>query len=81
MFTALKIKIETIFGDNKFEEVRKELGPPHVEIVGTDEHEGHVERLICTVKERTRCGFQNIPYKKCPKIMVINWLNMLPKKM
>ena len=81
MFTALKIKIETIVGDNKFEEVRKELGPSHVEIVGADEHEGHVERLICTVKERTRCGFQNILYKKCPKIMVINWLNMLPKKM
>ena len=65
-FTARKINIETIFGNYKFEVVRKSLRPVHVEIVGADEHEFHMGSLISTVKDRTRCDFQNIPYKKCP---------------
>ena len=63
-FKARKINIETIVGDNEFEAVRKALIPFHIEIVGADEHEGHVERLIGTVKERTICYYQNMPYKK-----------------
>ena len=41
-FTARKINIETIVGDNEFEAVRKAIRPVHVEILGSDEHEGHV---------------------------------------
>ena len=68
-FTARKINIETIVGDNKFEASHKSLRPAHVEIVGADEHEGHVERFINTVKEHTRCYFQKIPYKQGPELM------------
>lgn len=46
-----------------------------------------MERIICTVKERTRCDPHNMPYKKFPKSMVvsyleldINWINALPKR-
>ena len=46
-----------------------------------------MERLIHTFKERTRCGFRNIPYKKCPKLTVVSylepnitWLNAFPSK-
>ena len=60
-----------IVGDNKFEAVRKYLIPVHVKKVGADEHEGHVERIVRTVTERTRCDFQNIKYKKCPKLIVV----------
>ena len=86
-FTAGKINIETIVGDNNFEEVRKSLSPVHVEIVGSDEHEGHVESIIRTFKERTIFDFQNMTYKKFPKLMVmssleanITWINLFPKK-
>ena len=86
-FTARKINIETIVGDNEFEAVCKALIPVHIEILGADEYEGHVERLICIVKERTRCNYQNMPYKKCPKLMVVSsleanitWINVFPKK-
>ena len=50
MFTACKINIETIVGDNKFETVCKALRPVYVEKVGADEHESYVERLIQTLK-------------------------------
>ena len=56
-------------------------------MVVSGEHEDHVERLIRTVKERTRCDLQNTPCKKCTKLMAmsyleanITWLNMFPKK-
>ena len=70
-FIARKINIETIVGDNKFEEVCKALRPCDVKIVGADEYEGHVERLIRTIKERTRCDYQNLSYKTFQKIMAV----------
>ena len=70
-FIARKINVETIVGDKDFEAVNKALRPVHVEIVGYDEYEGHVERIVRTVKERKRCDFQNIPYKKFPKLMMV----------
>ena len=86
-FTACKINIEMIVGDNKFEVVRKSSIPVHVEILGADKHEVHVERIIRTVKESTICGFHNLPYKKCPKLMLVSslegnitWLGVFPKK-
>ena len=44
-------------------------------------------RLIRTFTERTRCDFQNLPYKKSPKRMEVSyleanitWLNVFPNK-
>ena len=73
-FTACKINIEMIVVNNKFDSVRRSLRPFHVEIVGADKHEGHVERLIRTVNEHKICDFQNMPYKKFPKLMVVSSL-------
>ena len=46
-----------------------------------------MERLVHTVKDRTRCDFWNMIYKKLPKLMVVSsleanitWLNVFPKK-
>ena len=46
-----------------------------------------MESLILTVKELTICDFHNMPYKKCPKLMVVSyleakitWLNVCTKK-
>ena len=86
-FIARKINIERIVGNNEFESVQKSLRRVHVGIVGDDEHEGHVEMLINTVKDRTICDYHNMPYKKSPKIMVVSsleanitWINVFPKK-
>ena len=87
VFTARKINIEMIAGDNEFEAVHKASIPVHVEILGADKHEVHVERIIRTVKESTICNIQNIPYNNCPKLMVVSYLesnitcmNVFPKK-
>ena len=41
---------------------------------GDDENEGHVERLINTVKECKIYDSHNMPYNKYPKLMVVSSL-------
>ena len=71
MFTAQKINNEMVVGDKKFEAVCVALRPVYIKIVGSDKHRGHVESLICTVREHTGCSFHKIPTKNCPKPMVV----------
>ena len=71
-FTACHINIEIVVDTNDFEAVRQALIPLHVKIVSVNEHVGHVERLIRTVKERTRCDYHNTPHKKFPKLMAVS---------
>ena len=87
VFTASKINIETIVGDKDFEAVRKSLIPVHIEIVSAGKHDGHAERLIRKVKYCTRCDLDNMPYKKCQKLILVSsleasitWLDLLPNK-
>jgi hypothetical protein len=51
------------------------------------EHVGEIERKIRVIKERTRGMCNTLPYKKLPKMMVIEllhfcvmWMNSLPVK-
>jgi hypothetical protein len=54
-------------------------------VVSNDEHVPEIERYIRTVKERTRCVYTMLPYRKMPSRMVVEmvkasvfWLNMFP---
>jgi hypothetical protein len=54
-------------------------------VVSNDKHVPEIERYIRTVKERTRCVYTMLPYKKMPSRMVVEmvkasvcWLNMFP---
>ena len=54
-------------------------------VVAWDEHVPEAERYIRTVKERTRCVYNTVPFKKMPARMVIEmvyasvfWLNIFP---
>jgi hypothetical protein len=51
------------------------------------EHVGEIERKIRVIKERARGTFDTLPYKKLPKMMVVEllhfcmmWMNSLPVK-
>jgi len=69
--------------DNEFEKVTPFLEARKISanIVGRNEHVGIVERSIRTIKERVRCIFHSIPYRRMPRIMIdailrstISWL-------
>jgi hypothetical protein len=73
--------------DVEFEKLRTLL--PHVALNTTAarEHVGEIERKIRVVKERARGTFNTLPYKKLPKMMVVEllhfcvmWMNSFPVK-
>jgi hypothetical protein len=79
--------IQTSLTDMEFEKLRTMM--PHVVLNTTAarEHIGEVERKIRVIKERARGTFNKLPYKKLPKLMVIDllhfcvmWMNSFPVK-
>jgi hypothetical protein len=79
--------IQTALMDMEFEKLRTMM--PHVALNTTAarEHVGEVERKIRVIKERARGTFNTLPYKKLPKLMVIEllhfcimWMNSFPMK-
>ncbi len=71
----------------EFEELRTMM--PHVALNTTvpHEHVGKVEQKMRVIKKRARGTFNILPYKKLPKLMVIEllhfcvmWMNSFPMK-
>jgi hypothetical protein len=57
----------------------------NLNVVSNSEHVPEIERHIRTVKERTRCMYNTVPFKKMPSRMIVEivlsatfWLNMFP---
>ena len=78
--------IETLHADGEFRKVENSVNTT-VECCAADEHVDRIERQIRVVKERTRCYWISLPYRKAPKVMIdenlfdINeWLNAYPYK-
>ncbi len=75
--------------DNEFEPLRGDLTKLGIQlnVVSNDEHVPEIERYIRTVKERTRCVYNTLPFKKIPDVMLVDmvqasvfWLNNFPPK-
>jgi hypothetical protein len=54
-------------------------------VASNDEHFPEIERYIRTVKERTRCVYNTVPFRQMPSRIVVEmvhasvfWLNMFP---
>jgi hypothetical protein len=80
-------KVTRAHVDNEFEPMRgdlQELGMA-LNVVSADEHVPEIERYTITVRERTTCIYNTVPFKQMPNTMVIEmvrssvfWLNMFP---
>jgi hypothetical protein len=73
--------------DGQFETLRRDLVGLGIAVncVSRDEHVREIERHIRTIKERTRCIYNQLPFKKIPARITIEmvyssnfWLNMFP---
>jgi hypothetical protein len=73
--------------DGQFESIRGDLSLMQIELncVSADEHVPEIERHIRTVKERCRCVYNTLPFKKLPNRIVTElvyystfWLNSFP---
>jgi len=79
-------KTPIINADNEFSKLEGKLST-HIEICGAGQHIPRIERGIRTIKDRVRCFWVSLPFKKAPKIMVdeclhmvITCINSLPQK-
>eukprot|EP00978_Attheya_sp_CCMP212_P043302 scaffold280126_cov62-Attheya_sp.AAC.1 len=73
--------------DGQFEPLRSELADLRINlnVVSNDEHVPEIERHIRTTKERVRCIYNTLPFKKIPPRLVVEmvyasnfWLNAFP---
>ena len=80
-------KISTLLMDGQFESIRGDLAEMQINLntVSNDEHVPEVERYICTIKERARCVYNTLPFRRIPTRMIIEivyhsvfWLNSFP---
>jgi hypothetical protein len=79
--------LSTLLMDGKFEPLCGKLADMQITLntVSNDKHVPDVERYIRTVKERTRCIYNTLPFKQFPACMIIEmvyasnfWLNCFP---
>jgi hypothetical protein len=75
--------ITSILADNEFEPLRPFF--PQLNVCGAGEHVPEAERMIRTVKDRTRSTLTLLPYRWLPRLVVIHlvrnavlWLNAFP---
>ncbi|KAL7460647.1 hypothetical protein ACHAXS_001093 [Conticribra weissflogii] len=80
-------KVQTLLMDGEFEKVKGHIPEVVVNITGTGEHVGDVERHIRTIKEQSLGISNTLPFKKIPARMVIKlvyfctiWLNVVPSR-
>jgi hypothetical protein len=62
--------IARVEGGREFSCITNELLPTPINIADADDHVAEVERSIRTIKERTRCLVQGLPYRRIPKAMM-----------
>jgi Reverse transcriptase (RNA-dependent DNA polymerase) len=79
--------ISIILMDGQFESLRGDLSEMKITLntVSNDEHVPEIERHIRTIKERVRCIYNMLPFKKMPNRMIVEmikysnfWWNSFP---
>ena len=89
LYNSRGFTITDIAMDGEFEPLSGELADLEMQFnpCARDEHVPAIERQIRTIKERTRCIFNTLPFKKLPRRMIIEmvynvifWLNAFPHR-
>jgi hypothetical protein len=62
--------ITRVEGDWEFSCIRNDFLPTPVNIADADNHVAEVERSIRTIKARTRCLIQGLPFKRIPRAIM-----------
>jgi hypothetical protein len=78
-------RVTTILADPEFEPLQATFGQVSFNFCAQDEHVPEIERYIQTVKDRTRSGYNSLPFEHIPRLMLtrlvanaVFWLNAFP---
>ena len=75
-YTSRGFEVIDAHADKEFECLHGSLGNISLEICGPDEHVPEVERSIRTMKETMRATAHSLPYRRLPKIMIVELVAM-----
>ena len=71
LYHSRGFQIVEILADMAFECLEHEFMPIRFDFTAHDSHVGEVERSIRTIKERVRADLHGLPFKRLPKIMIV----------
>jgi hypothetical protein len=87
LYTCGGFQVGTVLMDNEFEKLRNLVPILAINTTAVREHIPEVERKIRLIKERGRGILKTLPFKKMPRLMLIEliyhtvlWLNAFPAK-
>ncbi len=79
------IVVQTTMMDMEFDKLRNLLAHVALNTTSAREHVGKIEQKIRVIKERARGTINTLPYKKLPRLMVMEllhfcvmWMNSFP---
>jgi hypothetical protein len=70
MYQARGFNITRLEADQEFSCIVNDVLPIDLNIADADDHVPEVERVIRTIKERTRCTIHGLPFRRIPKVMM-----------
>jgi hypothetical protein len=70
MYKSRGFNVTRLEADQEFQCITNDVLPTILNVADADDHVHEVERSIRTIKERTRCTVQGLPFRRMPKIMV-----------
>ena len=85
LYARREFQVGTVLMDNKFEKLRNLIPVLAINPTAAMEHVPEVKRKIRLIKERGRGILNTLPFKKMPRLMLIElvyhvvlWLNAIP---
>ena len=76
VFRNRGFQVNLINADNEFKKLENKV-TTHIEICAAGQHIPRIERGIRFMKDRTRCYWVPLPFKRVPKIMVDDCITMV----
>ena len=76
VFRNRGFQVNLINADNEFKKLENKV-TTHIEICAAGQHVPRIERGIRFMKDRTRCYWVPLPFKRVPKIMVDDCITMV----
>jgi hypothetical protein len=70
MYEARGFNVIRLEADQEFKCITEDVLPINLNVADADDHVHEVERSIRTIKERTRCTVQGLPFRRLPKVMM-----------
>ena len=71
LYTARGLNVAQFNADNEFTCITDGVIPIHMSIMAAGAHVNKIERTVRPTKEGTRCHVHRLPYKRYPRVMVV----------